>query len=642
MNALLNLLRSMRFAIAILTVVAVAATSGSVLEQNQPAVTYVSRYGEFWAVFFDRCGLTDVYHAPWFFLLLAFMACSTTLCLWQNTPAMLRDLRSFREQKSLASLRQLPHSVELDLPAGGMPAAPLAAYLRAQGFRFKQAASTNGYLLASRSGGARRLGYLLVHGAMVLICAGGLVDGNVGLRLRLWSGALRLESRDLEPAQVPAASRLPADAGSFRASMNVTEGDSSNTALLQLGDGYLQQQLPFAVHLKRFRIEHYANGQPKDFASDIDIVDGARHLPVTLQVNHPYTYRGVTLFQSGFADGGSKVRLNMLPLDGAAGQPVSGTVGRGSPLLLNGEPYTLEFSELRAINVFSNDRAPERRWSSQGLPGERVHDVGPSLSFRLRDKLGQSDEWHVYQRPAMIDGASYFLLGHRGQQDAALRYLRLPADANASLGSYRQLLQAMADPARRASAAKAVAAGVQDRHLAAALETAAQRLLQGFSVQGYRALAGLVPADGDRNQQMRVGRLYLGLLERAAQQLIRPADPRLVHDILQAHNEALELQLPALFQFERYEQVNASGLQVTHAPGAMMVYLGSALLALGVMAMYFVQERRLWLHADPHQLLLAFSANRHSPALQNEFERHRDAIGRLILAAAAPSTATAK
>jgi cytochrome c biogenesis protein len=636
MKAFLGLLRSMRFAIAILAVVAVAATTGSVLEQSQPAVTYVSHYGEFWASFFALCGLTDVYHAPWFFILLAFMATSTALCLWQNTPSMLRDMRSFREHKSLASLRNLEHSCELPLPADSASTlqARLAAYLTAQGYRYKQAESKHGVVLAARSGSARRLGYLLVHGAMVLICIGGLVDGNVGLRLKLWTGAKLLETRDLPAGQVPRASRLAADDGSFRATMNIPEGGTASTAQLQLGEGYLQQQLPFAVRLKRFRIEHYPNGQPKDFTSDIEIIDAGKKLPVRLQVNHPYTYRGVTLFQSGFADGGSKVRLNLHAAAGGAApmQALDGAVGSGSALLLNGEPYALEFTELRAINVFNNDDAGNApSWSSRGKPGERVRDAGPSLTFRLRDKQGQADEWNVYQRPAAIDGASYFLIGHRRPQDEALHYVRVPADAGGSMDTYLRLTQAMTRPELRAKAARAVAANVEDTRLASTLESTCTRLLAAFSAQGYRALAGLVPANASKEEQMKIGRLYLQLLERAAAQLpAAGAPPRLVHDILAAYNDTLELELPALFQFDSYQQVNATGLQVTHAPGATLVYLGCALLALGVIAMYFVRERRIWLHTSGGAVLLALSANRNSPALRDEFEAHRTAVQSLI------------
>ena len=86
MKSILKLLRSMRFAIGILTVVAVASTVGSILEQNQPSAIYVSRYGAVWAAFYSLCGLDDVYHAWWFFGLLGFMALSTGLCVLQNAP----------------------------------------------------------------------------------------------------------------------------------------------------------------------------------------------------------------------------------------------------------------------------------------------------------------------------------------------------------------------------------------------------------------------------------------------------------------------------------------------------------------------------------------------------------------------------
>jgi cytochrome c biogenesis protein len=595
MRTFLHLLRSMRFAIAILAVVAVAATTGSILQQSQPAVTYVSSYGEFWAGFFMLCGLTDVYHAWWFFTLLAFMATSTALCLWQNTPSMLRDMRSYREQKSLASLRKLEYTAEFALPADPARQPALASYLSAEGYRYKHVNAHGGSLLAARTGGTRRLGYLLVHSAMVLICVGGLVDGNLLFN------------------------------SSYRASMNIPEGDTSDVALIQRGDAIVRQQLPFAVKLKEFRIDHYANGQPKDFASDIEIIDGAHSEAVTLQVNHPYTYRGVTLFQSGFADGGSKVALRMLSPGGA--KTVAGTVGAGTPLLLNGEPVTIEFSELRAINVFDKDDLPDKAWNSRGKPGERTRDVGPSLSFQLRDKQGQADEWNVFQRRIEIDGAGYLLIGHRPAQETSMRYLRLPVDADGSTSTYTRLSQALNDQQARARAAREVASKVEEKRLSATLEMTSDVLLEGFSREGYRTLA--------RNtDDAKVGQLYMQLIERTATLLLGDgapaADQRVVRDALAAYNDSIEMALPALFTFDSFEQVNATGLQVTYAPGAALVYLGSALLAMGVICMYFVRERRLWLYSAGGKLLLAFSANRNNPGLQAEFDRHAAAVARMI------------
>nr|WP_315254668.1 cytochrome c biogenesis protein ResB [uncultured Duganella sp.] len=650
MKAVLHLLRSMRFAIAILAVVAVAATTGSIIEQSQPAVVYVSRHGEFWASFFALCGLTDVYHAWWFLGLLGCMAASTALCLWQNTPSMLRDMRSYRENKSIASLRNLEFHAEFSLNERSATQAGLASYLTAQGFRYKHVFTGGGSLLAARAGNARRLGYFLVHGAMVLICVGGLID----------------------------------NASSYRASLRIPQGATAGTAQIQAGEQVRQQPLPFSVRLKEFRIAHYANGQPSDFTSDIEILDDGRVVPATLRVNHPFIYRGVTLFQSGFDDGGSSIRLRMHPAAGAV-QDIRGEIGKDAALLIDGEPAMLELAELRAINVFNKDGLAEKAWHSRTQPGERMRDAGASVAFRLRDKQGQADQWLVYQQALEIDGDRYRIIGHQAAGETAMRYLRIPADADGGIGTYTRLAQALADPRQRAAAAKAVAERVADPRLAATLEATSAALMEGFQRKGYSALVDLMPPDSAGKQEMQVGQLYLQLLERSAFQLLKHDDQRelqakhgdsqlsvkldapdgrhaqrgesglsettgqhaasaapessqTLRALLTAHSDAVDMRLPAVFTFEDYTQIDATVLQVTHAPGAALVYLGAALLALGVIAMYFVRERRLWLHCAGGKLLLAFSANRNQPALQAEFDRHAQAITALVAGAAPTMT----
>ena len=43
-----ELLSSMRFAIALLTVIAVASVIGTILNQNEPYPNYVNQFGPFW------------------------------------------------------------------------------------------------------------------------------------------------------------------------------------------------------------------------------------------------------------------------------------------------------------------------------------------------------------------------------------------------------------------------------------------------------------------------------------------------------------------------------------------------------------------------------------------------------------------
>jgi cytochrome c biogenesis protein len=55
------------------------------------------------------------------------------------------------------------------------------------------------------------------------------------------------------------------------------------------------------------------------------------------------------------------------------------------------------------------------------------------------------------------------------------------------------------------------------------------------------------------------------------------------------------------------------------------------LLVLGVFAMFYIHERRLWLLVKPAgKVLLAMSGNRRTLEFEREFERHRQAIATLI------------
>jgi cytochrome c biogenesis protein len=64
--------------------------------------------------------------------------------------------------------------------------------------------------------------------------------------------------------------------------------------------------------------------------------------------------------------------------------------------------------------------------------------------------------------------------------------------------------------------------------------------------------------------------------------------------------------------------------QVARAPGRNIVYLGCALLILGVFAMLYVRERRLWVWLAPQgtgaQATMALSSNRQTMDTDREFD----------------------
>ena len=105
-----------------------------------------------------------------------------------------------------------------------------------------------------------------------------------------------------------------------------------------------------------------------------------------------------------------------------------------------------------------------------------------------------------------------------------------------------------------------------------------------------------------------------------------------LRDSLNAINDSYAYGGPVYLQLTGYEEVQASGLQLTRSPGKNIVYTGSVLLILGVFAMFYIRERRIWLLVKPQagQVLLAMSGNRKTMDFEKEFERHRQQLADLL------------
>jgi cytochrome c biogenesis protein len=64
-------------------------------------------------------------------------------------------------------------------------------------------------------------------------------------------------------------------------------------------------------------------------------------------------------------------------------------------------------------------------------------------------------------------------------------------------------------------------------------------------------------------------------------------------------SDAYHYPAPMAFELKDFTQVQASVFQVARAPGKTIVYLGCAFLILGVFAMLYVRERRVWVWLAP-------------------------------------------
>jgi cytochrome c biogenesis protein len=683
LRAAVELLSSMRFAISLLTVICIASVIGTVLKQHEPLNNYVNQFGPFWAEVFGKLDLYAVYSAWWFLLILAFLVTSTTLCIVRNTPKILTDLRAYKENMREQSLQAFHHKAQGRVDDAPEAAAQRLGRLLATGgwkvkLQQRETSSGVGWMLAAKAGAANKLGYLAAHSAIVLVCLGGLLDGDLIVRAQMWWGGKTPYSGGGLIADVRPEHRLDERNPTFRGNLLVAEGTQSSTAILNQSDGILLQELPFAIELKKFIVEHYSTGMPKLFASEIVIHDKAtgEKKEARVEVNHPASYKGIEIYQSSFDDGGSTVRLKAQPMN-AVTKPfeVEGVIGSSTRLSNGSEQLTLEYTGLRVINVenFAADspsgvdvrKVDLRAALDQRLGAANKHDapktqrnVGPSVSYKLRDAAGQAREFQNYMLPVDLgDGVPVFLLGMRETPAEPFRYLRVPADAQGSTEEFFRLRAALADPALRTLAVRRYAARMVDparKDLTPQLSASALRALALFSgaepVPGSRAVGGLqavadfMEGNVPEGERERAGEMLVRILNGTLFELLQVAreraglKPLATDETTQAYMTQAVLALsdayfypaPMALQLTDFQQVQASVFQVARAPGKTVVYLGCALLILGVFAMLYVRERRLWIWLAPQgagsQASMALSSNRKTMDADREFEQLRDKL----------------
>jgi len=672
-RAAYDLLSSMRFAISLLTVLAVASVIGTVLKQAEPYTNYVSQFGPFWFPVFEVLGLYNVYNATWFLAILGFLVLSTSLCVYRNGPAMLREMRSFREQATERSLQHIHHRAEYELaaPAAGVLQRAFA-YLSAQGFRYRVIERGEDTLIAAKAGSYHRTGYLLTHCGIVVICVGGLLDGNVPLKLRQLTGQVVLETRDVPQSQVPPQSRLSPSNPSFRGNVNIPEGTSANVVFQNVADGYLVQDLPFTIALKKFHIEHYSTGQPRDFASDIVVVDHetGERFERTIRVNYPFIHRGIAIYQASFADGGTRMQLKGWPLLSPKVAPfdVAGAVNQATRITSGDTEIRVELSDFRPFNI--EDLSANAAGSSRievasvskqvlaqlgsgaaDMSKKDLRNVGPSFQYRLRDDQGQAREFSNYMLPLQLEGAWYLMTGVRSSPNEGFRFLRLPLDVDGRIDGHMQLRAVLLDDkawpeigrrfARNAISGSTVPAGMQAR-----LAESAEKVLQLFAVRGFESVGQFIEKGIPQAEQEKAADVYVKVLEGAAFEALQlareraqlppaPFDPqtmRFVRDTLTSVSDSFAYGAPVYLQLLQYDEVKASGLQLTRAPGQDIVYGGSLMLVLGVFAMLYIRERRVWLLVKPVQgkMLLAMATNRQNLENEREFERHKAALAEAV------------
>ncbi|WP_167632255.1 cytochrome c biogenesis protein ResB [Mariprofundus ferrooxydans] len=531
-------LGSMSLAIILLVVLAIASVIGTVLLQNQGQADYLQQFGPLWYWVFRSLGLFDMYHTWWFLTILGFLMLSLSACLWRNVPKMLKDMRSRKATVTDKALKHFQYSNRWQLDGVSDVAAIQAAFQkRLQGWEFRTAEEGDRHSIRADKGRWNKWGYILVHSAILVILVGGWMGAHFG----------------------------------FRGNMAVPEGSADNEISFLQGTQTGHKTMPFMVRCNSFFIDFYPTGAPKEFRSNLTIIDGGKEvLTSDIIVNEPLYYKGVRIYQASFGDGGSDIVLKLFHMDGSEAITTASTQVYKS-WTDKDTGIVLKITDFKPYNV-----------ENLADPGQakKFQDLGPAVEYEMRGPGLKPVKIKSFMNPFVdlngVNHGSFMMISLTGD-DADYKPVALGLDLTHPVEW--KLFHAFM------------------KHLSALSGKQSKQA----NLEAFRAAMNDVFGEGQRPK---------GFQEMAMR-------------TLQAVNMLPQLPWPILPVLSDFTQHYYTGLQLARDPGMNVVWIGSALLVFGLCIMFYMPHRKLWLIVQPKDggmtVTLAGMVNRNHLVFNKDF-----------------------
>ncbi len=262
---------SLKLAITVIIILAVASIIGTIVEQNQPIEKYRQFYSDGTIRLFEATGLFDMYHSWWFLLLLVLFTINLACCTLDRLPRVIRTVRNPKTKLDDGLEKTLGLTDRWRKKGARETLAASYGEAMGRGFGKPRVTEVDGavHLYAER-GVVSRFGVYVTHLSIVIIFIGAII-GNVA---------------------------------GFKGYANIVEGQAVGEIPVRGGAGTVD--LGFQVRCNKFWVENYPSGQPKEYASDLSVVEnGVEVLRKKIVVNDPLQYKGVWFYQSSYGQAGA-------------------------------------------------------------------------------------------------------------------------------------------------------------------------------------------------------------------------------------------------------------------------------------------------------------------------------------------------
>ena len=268
---------SVKLALFILFTLASTSIIGTVVQQNKPASFYTELYGPNLAKLMQTLSIPDMYNSWWFMILLALFSMNLIICSLERIPNAWRlvNMDNLATDPNRLKKMGMRKSIEMENSVADA-VEETNSFLTGKGWKPEQRELETGTLLFSQKGGWTRFGVYVVHTSILIILIGAII------------GSSRIANSILKDPHF-----------AFKGGVNIPETQQTDVVY-----SYLTQQplnLGFTVRCDSFYIEYYPNGMPKDYVSNVTVLEnGQEVLKKVIEVNEPLIYKGITFYQSSY------------------------------------------------------------------------------------------------------------------------------------------------------------------------------------------------------------------------------------------------------------------------------------------------------------------------------------------------------
>lgn len=258
---------SVKLTVTLLVLIAATVLVGAWCPQESQVgfQKVIEMFGEQTAVKLSEFGITDIFHSIWFLVLIGLLTVNMVACSVQRVFPKVRTLKQPMALLTNREISKLPVGREISLPGScesGLQR--LSETLKKKGYKVVE----SGLSLSAEWGKFGRLAPTITHIGLLSLLA--------GVTITSWTGFSGFKPTALGSAM------------SF---------GSSEHSKLWIG------KLPeWKVRVDGTRREDYPTGEPKQWYSDLTVVDSQGHelKKQQISVNNPLSYDGVDIYQSSW------------------------------------------------------------------------------------------------------------------------------------------------------------------------------------------------------------------------------------------------------------------------------------------------------------------------------------------------------